>query len=391
MITLLQEYLAINTAHPHPDYKAVIALFKECAHTDGFLVTEFALPSGNSALVITLQGSSPELPALALNHHMDVVPADNAAQWKFPPFAGTVHEGLMYGRGTQDCKGVGVVQYGALKKLKQSGLSVARTIHCVLVPDEERGGFFGTKEFVAHPDFAALNIGYVLDEGMASGDDSVLLIKVDERTPLQIRVTSVGTQGHGSILLHHNCAHALINFLADVAALQVAQCHQQIEAGKLVSLQVTSLSTNNVALNVIPSQAQATIDVRIPSHMTLDAGVALLDALVRKHENLMYEVVATSQERFTAVDIDQPFYQTLAGAVAQQGLMPKPFAFEATTDARFYSHRGIQALGFTPFTVAANLHGTDESIRVTDLQQGTTILYNFLRAFCTNNNLKENS
>ena len=39
MIMLLQQYLAINTAYPHPDYHAAIALFKKQAIKDGFLVT----------------------------------------------------------------------------------------------------------------------------------------------------------------------------------------------------------------------------------------------------------------------------------------------------------------------------------------------------------------
>ena len=66
------------------------------------------------------------------------------------------------------------------------------------------------------------------------------------------------------------------------------------------------------------------------------------------------------------------------------GFNPKPFAFEATTDARFYSHKGIQAIGFTPFTVTPNLHGTNEYIHITDLTQAIAIFYNFLHAFCMN-------
>ena len=138
-------------------------------------------------------------------------------EWLFPPFAGTVHNGLLYGRGAQDCKGLGVAHYAALQQLKKSGVQPARTIHLIMVPDEERGGFHGTKQFVEHPLFAALNIGYVLDEGMPSGNMQELLIKVDERTPIQIRVTSTGTQSHASGLLHHNCIYDLADFLVTVA------------------------------------------------------------------------------------------------------------------------------------------------------------------------------
>jgi N-acyl-L-amino-acid amidohydrolase len=386
MMTLLQQYLAINTAHPHPDYAAAVALFKKQAIEDGFLMRETTLPSGYPVLVITLYGTSSALPALALNHHMDVVPADNAHEWLFPPFAGTVHEGLLYGRGTQDCKGLGVMQYAALQLLKKSGVQPVRTIHFIMVPDEERGGFHGTKQFMQDPLFAALNIGYVLDEGMPSGNEQELLLKVDERTPIQIRVTSVGTQSHASGLLHSNCIHDLANFLVTVAQFHATQ--QQLlaseSAGNLISMQSSSLSTNNDALNVIPAFAYATIDMRIPSRLSLAEGIAIIDALIAQHPTIRYEILATSQERFTAIPLDSLLYQTLANAVAQQGFTPKPFAFEATTDARFYSHRGMQAIGFTPSTIAPNLHGTNESIRLTDMTDGITIFYNFLHAFCMN-------
>ncbi len=383
MLKLLQDYIAINTAYPNPDYRAAVNLFKQQAIDDGFLVTELALPSGNPVLIITWQGSSAELPCLALNHHMDVVPADNAPEWLFPPFAGTIDNDLLYGRGTQDCKGLGVAQYGALQALKKSGFNPSRTIHYLVVPDEERGGFLGTKELVNHPLFASLNIGYVLDEGMPSGNDQELLIKVDERTPLQILVTSSGPQGHASGLLHRNCIHSLTAFLNDIVTFQTQQQLLDDEPGNVISMQITSLTTNNTALNVIPSQAKATIDIRIPSHIPLDDGIALLDALIKKYPTLEYTILATSQERCKSLDLNSTLYKTLAKAVTDYGLTPKPFAFEATTDARFYSHRGIQAVGFTPFSCKPNLHGTNESIRIKDLEQGIAILQAFLRAFCT--------
>ncbi len=384
MINFLQRYVCINTAYPNPDYQSVIALFKKHALDDGFLVNELLLPSGNPMLIVTMLGSSFELPSLALNHHMDVVPADNLDEWRFPPFSGTVSEGLIYGRGTQDCKGLGVAQYAALKMLKQKQLNTQRTIHLIMVPDEERGGFHGTKEFVEHPIFSSLNIGYVLDEGMPSASNRELLIKVDERTPIQIRVTSSGLQAHACELFAQNCVHVLTDFLAKIVTFNLAQqrlvgLHQP---GELICMHITSLSANNGALNVIPSQAQATIDIRIPSRLSLDEGIALIDSLLQDYTTITYEILATSKERFKPIKSESIFYKTLAQAVLDYNLTPKPFVFQATTDARFYTHRGIQVIGFTPFSVVPNLHGTDEHISIKDLDQGTTILYTFLHSFC---------
>jgi len=51
--------------------------------------------------------------------------------------------------------------------------------HFVL--DEEIGGGLGMKLFVESPEFTSLNVGFALDEGLASDDDS-FSIYYGERT-----------------------------------------------------------------------------------------------------------------------------------------------------------------------------------------------------------------
>lgn len=383
MIHLLQEYLRIDTSYPRFDYKEAIACFKKHAIADGFELQEITLPSGYPVCVITLPGSSPELPAVALNHHMDVVPADDN-QWNYPPFAGTINNNIIYGRGTQDCKGLGVAHYAALRKLKMNNIALSRTIHMLMVPDEERGGFHGTKEFIHHPLFDSLHIGYLLDEGMPSGNNQQIYIKVDERTPIQFSVRSNGAQSHASGLYHKNCIHTLINFLTDVTTFHAQQQQRgHHNPAHTISMQITSyIAGDRNALNVIPAQAEATIDMRIPSSISLADGIAIMNTITQKHPDVSYTIVASSQERLAPTSSDSILYQALASAISEQGLESHPFAFEATTDARFYSHKGIITLGVTPFRTAANLHGINECITIDDLDTATAIFYNFLRTFC---------
>lgn len=387
IITFFQEYLRINTAFPSPNYQSVIDLFKRQALEDQFLVQDIILPSGNPVLVVTLQGSSDSLPALALSHHMDVVPVENEQEWKFSPFEGIIDNSYIYGRGTQDCKGLGVAHYAALQRLSQEGIQPTRTIHCIIIPDEERGGFEGMKQFVAHPIFKSLNIGYVLDEGMPSGDESIMLIKTDERTPVQIKVTARGTQGHASQLFHNNCIHNLVTLLNDIVLLHEEQKRnaEKNSPGKQLSLQITGLSTCNNAFNVIPSCAQAIIDIRVPSMTNIEGATAIIDRLIEKYSAITYEILATSKERLQPISLHSFFYTMLAKVVSSYHFTPKPFSFEATTDGRFYSDKGIEVIGFTPFTVPSCLHGTDEYVRIKDLQQAIMLLHGFLKKFCLSN------
>ncbi|KOB64379.1 Aminoacylase, partial [Operophtera brumata] len=61
-------------------------------------------------VVITWQGAQPELPAILLNSHMDVVP---------------VYE---------DMKGVGMAHLEAVRRLKGAGVRLQRTVHISFVP-----------------------------------------------------------------------------------------------------------------------------------------------------------------------------------------------------------------------------------------------------------------
>lgn len=82
---------------------------------------------------------------------------------------------FMYLAGTQDTKAIGMQYLAAIRELKKSGQTLKRTIHVTFVPDEEIGGTFGMKQFVHHDVFKSLNIGFALDEGQASPNDTYFI------------------------------------------------------------------------------------------------------------------------------------------------------------------------------------------------------------------------
>lgn len=66
-------------------------------------------------------------------------------------------------------KCVGVQYLAAIRAFKRDGVQqLKRTIHIMFVPDEEVGGVLGMAQFVHTNDFKALNVGFSLDEGIAS-------------------------------------------------------------------------------------------------------------------------------------------------------------------------------------------------------------------------------
>ena len=67
--------------------------------------------------------------------HLDVVPAGN--DWTYDPYGAEIHDGLMYGRGTEDDKGPTIAAYYAMKILKELNVELSKRIKLVLGTDEE--------------------------------------------------------------------------------------------------------------------------------------------------------------------------------------------------------------------------------------------------------------
>lgn len=132
-------------------------------------------------VILSVIGSEPTLPAIMLNSHMDVVPVFEEF-WTHKPFSADIdEEGKIFARGAQDMKCVGMQYLAAIRRLKRNNITLKRTIHVTFVPDEEIFGPDGMKAFVNHNDFRQLNVGFLLDEGIAS-PTNVFSVFYGERT-----------------------------------------------------------------------------------------------------------------------------------------------------------------------------------------------------------------
>lgn len=84
-------------------------------------------------VILTWEGTEPLLPSILLNSHMDVVPVFED-KWSCSPFGADIVDNKIYARGSQDMKCVGIQYIEAVRRLKQKGLTLRRTIHMSFVP-----------------------------------------------------------------------------------------------------------------------------------------------------------------------------------------------------------------------------------------------------------------
>ncbi len=110
-VRILADYMKLNTANP-PGNEVEGALFlKAILEREGFEVQLFdtaanSLGPRRPNLYTRLKGTGGKK-AIALVHHIDVVPADER-YWTVPPYSGEIKDGFLYGRGALDMKGEGI-------------------------------------------------------------------------------------------------------------------------------------------------------------------------------------------------------------------------------------------------------------------------------------------
>jgi acetylornithine deacetylase len=128
-------------------------------------------------------------PVLVLNGHVDVVPVGDLSQWTVPPFAATVRDGHVLGRGACDMKGGVAAALAALAALSLSRVALDGRVMLQSVIAEEDGGA-GT--------LATILRGHV-GEGALSMEPTELMLAPAHAGALSFRIRVGGRSAHGCV------------------------------------------------------------------------------------------------------------------------------------------------------------------------------------------------
>ena len=160
----------------------------------------------DQTLVYTWPGSDPAAQPIIVMAHQDVVPVTPGTEkdWKYQPFAGTIAEGAVWGRGTIDDKGSLVALFEAMEALAASGFKPKRTIYLVSGHDEEVGGTGAeaAAKLLAERKVKAL---FTIDEGGVITSDTpiinqpAMMIGVGEKGYVTLRLRADAPGGHSSM------------------------------------------------------------------------------------------------------------------------------------------------------------------------------------------------
>ena len=417
VVTLLQDLVRIDTSNPPGNEALVHELLRARLEPLGFRVEIIPTPApGKSHLIARLPATAPsgEKPLL-LAGHADVVGVERPL-WTKDPFAGTIENGRLFGRGAMDFKGgLAAFTVAAMRLAREGG---TRTRDLILLSEaDEEGGTYSTS-WLAENHWDKIDAGESINEGgwiFAGGRGGARLMGITtiDKNSLSVTFRTRGTSTHSSRPLPDSALRRLVRGLEPGRALRRAAADHadrphlparvgarelrrtarrlraitrtqrpaalrrladQLQAGPwgelydglIRNIFVPTIVDGGFRANVLPGTAQATVNMRMLPGQKPRPLIARLRRVVDDPKVEITPVVtgdATVEETLDTFDkraeqppsrINTDLYRSLVREGRRQwaGVEVTPALFEAGTDATPWRSRGIPVYGIYPYPIS---------------------------------------
>jgi acetylornithine deacetylase/succinyl-diaminopimelate desuccinylase-like protein len=388
-----QALLRFDTSDPPGNEKLAADYLKQVLEREGIPAQLFALEPDRPNLVARIKGSGRRLPLLLMGH-TDVVTVD-PKKWTFPPFSATRDGGYVYGRGSLDDRPHLVAGLMAMLTLKRLNVPLDRDVIFLAEAGEEGATRVGI-DFMAREHHQEISAEYCLAEGgvtpRVGGRVKFAGIETVEKIPLPLELTARGTSGHGSVPLQDNPVVHLSRAVAALAAWRTPirlnettreyfrrladistgadaaryravlapesasadaadsyfQQREPLHASMLRTSITPTIVTGGYRFNVIPSEAKATIDVRM---LPDENPGAFIDAAKKVINDPSVDVTRSSAIDQRTVGgttrIDSEAFKAIEAAVTKHyQAVSLPLMQTGATDMSVVRAKGVQCYGF---------------------------------------------
>ncbi len=361
---------------------------------EGIPTQVFRIEPDRPNVVARLKGNGTKRPLLIMAH-TDVVNVD-PAKWRFPPFSATRHGGYVYGRGAVDDKDNVVAGLMTMLLLKRLKTPLDRDVVFLAEAGEEGMTRVGI-QFMVNRHYQTIDAEYCLAEGgnvsRVAGQPRFAAVQTQEKNPRAMELTARGPSGHGSIPLEGNAVVRLARAIATVSAwkppirlnptteeyfrrlasisppeqarryLDVIgseaeradsadayfYTHEPRHSSMLRSSISPTIVQGGYRINVIPSEARATLDVRLLPDEDPTSFIGLVrkvisDSLVdvRYGERDVRPITATAA-------LGSEVFETIQAEATRHYKTPSlPSMATGGTDMAYLRAKGIRCYGIGP-------------------------------------------
>ena len=201
---ILRHYRAlvqIDTSSPPGNETKAAEYLKKVLDAEGIPSKLFAKDPARANIVARLKGNGSKRPLLIMAH-TDVVGVQRE-KWPVDPFGAVIKDGYVWGRGTVDDKDKLAANLMVFLLLKRSGAALDRDVIFYAEPGEEADPAGVGVNFMLDEHFDEINAEFALTEGggatLENGQVRSVNIQTTEKTPRRVRLVVNGTSGHGSV------------------------------------------------------------------------------------------------------------------------------------------------------------------------------------------------
>ena len=379
-------------------------------------------------LLFRWQGKTAGEPAVLMAHY-DVVPV-NADAWDVDPFAATVKDGRIFGRGTLDTK----VTFGSIllsaDKLISEGFTPEKDLYFAFSGGEEVNGK-GALHIVDYFEERGIVPSFVLDEGGAVVEGVFPgvsapcgLIGIAEKGMMNVEYAVSSGGGHASApkpnapvdRLAKACTKVLSNPFRLKLTPPVAEMFDTLGrhssfvyrvifsnlgiflpvlnmickkgGGEMNALMRTTVAFTQMqgssAPNVIPPRATMVSNMRLNPHDTIDEALAYLKEIVDDEKVEITLLHGMNPSRISRTDCEG--WEKVASAVAStwKGCIVSPYLMVQCSDSRHWGRISDRVYRFSAMDLTseerATIHGNNESIRIETLCRATEFYLRLMRS-----------
>src|SRR5437773_4687717 len=391
---ILQHYrdlVQINSVYGNET--KVAEYLKKVLDAEGIPSRTFALDPNRANLVARLKGNGSKRPLLLLAH-TDVVGVDTQ-KWPVDPFGAVLKDGYVWGRGTSDDKDKLVAMLMAMILIKRSGVVLDRDLIFLAESGEEADPTGVGINFMVREHFDEINAEFAITEGgtakLENGRVTVVQVGTTEKVPRRARLVATGSSGHGSVpridnpVVHLGAAVARIGTweppmhlneatrtyfekLAGISppdkaaryrALLDPQRAKQIQRylaenepavySMLRTSIVPTMLKAGVGPNVIPSEAEATLDIRALPGEDIDEFYGEMKRVIADPAIKIVPIPSTRPEA-PASRLDTEMYRAIEQVSKRMyaGSVVLPAMSTGASDMAQLRAKGIQSYGLGP-------------------------------------------
>jgi succinyl-diaminopimelate desuccinylase len=315
-------------------------------------------------------------PNLCFAGHTDVVPVGDETAWSHPPFAATIADGILYGRGAVDMKtAIACFAAATARYLEEQGDTFTGSISFLITGDEEGPAINGTPKVLEWMKDRSETMDACIVGEPTNTTTLGECIKIGRRGSLNGFIMQHGTQGHVAYPQHaDNPVPKLVKLLS---ALSTATLDQGTEHFQPSNLEVTTLDTHNSTTNLIPNAAKAGFNIRFNDlHTSASLKTWLLGILSGAGDNFDLDIQVSGEAFLTPPGLLSDVMSAAVTTVT--GLTPELSTSGGTSDARFIKdHCPVAEFGL----MNATAHKIDERVALADIHTLTDIYVEMLRGF----------